>query len=244
MSTPAGFTEKCCQPGVITPGNGTGRDVVINGINTYITGDNPDKLIVFSTDVFGEKFPNARTLADYYAEAGFTVIIPDQFNGHPFTKEQMDAPGGMNNLFTEWFPKHPQTAEKLITVLKAVTKEGKYKSVQAVGFCYGAPQVINLLSAGLAKAGAVCHPTRLTVDLASSFNSPILFNCAEKDGAFTPELRAQWQKTLKERGVDAKFIDYPGTEHGFCVRTDGSEALEKAKKKAAENTRDFFLSHA
>lgn len=58
-----GFTDNCCNPGVIATGNGVGRDVVIEGITTYITGDNPDKLILFCSDGFGYPFPNNRTLA-------------------------------------------------------------------------------------------------------------------------------------------------------------------------------------
>jgi dienelactone hydrolase len=229
---------------VISAGNGVGRDEVIDGVDTYITGKNPDKLVLLSADVFGQKFPNTRTLADYIADRGdFTVVVPDQFDGGAFSFEVMSAEGGPQKLFTEWFPKHPASDQKLVQVLKALQKDGKYQQVYATGYCYGSPQVVQLLGRGLLRAGAVSHPTRLVIELADTFKAPILFNCAESDFAFTPELRAAWHKAIKEKGIPATFIDYPGTEHGFTVRTDGSPEKEKQKLLAADNTVDYFKKH-
>jgi len=242
MSTPAALCDKCGDPGATDTRRVTGKDVEIAGVQTYLTGDS-DKLVLFSTDVFGHIFPNSRALADDIASAGFTVAIPDMFNGGAWTPEDMQTKG-FPGLFAEWFPKHPQNPDIIIKVAKELQKSGKYKSIQATGYCYGAPHVVHLIAQGVAKAGVVCHPSRLTIDLADKFNAPILFNCAEKDSMFTPELRSEWTNKLKEKGIPATFLDYPSTEHGFAVRADSSEVAQAQKEKCTQNTIKFLKEHA
>jgi len=236
------MTEKCCDSGKVNTGDGKGRVEVIKGINTYVTGSG-SHLLVISTDVFGQEFPNIRIVADRFASAGFTVIIPDQFNGDAWTLDRMNNQG-FQGLFNEWFPKHPATTKELETVIQEINQQGKYTSIQATGYCYGAPQVVELLSKNIAKAGVVAHPTRLTIDLAQTFNAPILFNCAERDGSFTPELRKQWEEALKSRGVPATFIDYSNVDHGFAVRGDGKEHTEAEKERCIQETIKFLQAHA
>jgi len=241
-SSSAPFGEKCCDPGVPPTAPTTGKEVSIAGVQSYVAGHS-DKLILFSTDVFGQDFPNSRALADRFAAAGFTVVIPDLFDADPFTPERM-ASGGMAELRAVWFPKHPQATDKFFAVANELKKDKKYKSTQAVGYCYGAYHVIELLKSGLADAGVVSHPTIMDANLLKGMNKPMLVNCAEKDVVFTPDMRARWEKVLAETGADVTFLDYPGTEHGFAVRSDGSQVQEEQKEKATQATIEFLKKHA
>jgi hypothetical protein len=46
--------------------------------DTYVTGSNKDAAVLIVHDLFGWTFPNARILADHYAEeADVTVYLPD-----------------------------------------------------------------------------------------------------------------------------------------------------------------------
>ncbi len=125
----------------------------------------------------------------------------------------------------------------------AVQLAKEYPSVQAVGFCYGARQVVDLVkqSPSPLKAAVLYHPTFLTAEDAPAIQLPILFNCAAREEIFTPELRAKFEAELK-RVPGCRFIDYPGTEHGFGARPEG-ELAHKSSAEAAVNTCAFFSQH-
>ena len=95
-----------------------------------------------------------------------------------------------------------------------------------VGFCYGGKAVIHLIaqpdSAAGIRAAIAAHPSLLVKEEAAQIKRPVLFICAEKDHIFNADLRAHFEQTLAPTGL-AKFIDYPGTAHGFVIRPDGSE---------------------
>jgi dienelactone hydrolase len=148
-------------------------------------------------------------------------------------------------LLFRW-PKHTQdhTAQYLINVAQALKKESTTRSIQAVGYCYGAVGVLTLFQKGLASSGAVAHPTGFTKENVDQVNAPLLFNCAETDSMFPPELRSHWETTLKEKMVPAKFVGYPGTDHGFAVRDDGTPAGVAARQRALQETVSFLKQGA
>ena len=78
------------------------------------------------------------------------------------------------------------------------------------------------------------HCSFLVKEEAEKLQTPWLFNCAEKDQVFTPELRQHFESTLKQRNMDATFLDYPGTEHGFTIRPDHTEHGDQQMKKARQ----------
>ena len=108
--------------------------------------------------------------------------------------------------------------------------------VSAAG-CIG---VLELYKKKIATGGVCAHPTGFNKDNISDCNVPTLFLCAENDQAFTPEIRQVWEQTLKEKQVPAKFVDYPGTAHGFSVRDDGSAIGVAARQAALQETVAFL----
>jgi len=205
-----------------------------------------DKIILFCTDAFGHRFlPNQR-LADTFAEAGFRVVVPDYFK-EAAMKDDLDF-SKLMALFPTWGAANPisasmEIAEKTLEVLKAERPAAHFA---ATGYCWGGKVVSHLLKKNLLSVGVLSHPSRLEADEAKEIPSSAhcLFNCAQMDQTFTPDLRKHYETTLRAAGVDVTFIDYPGTVHGFAVRNTGSgdalKVAEEARAKATHETIAFF----
>ena len=218
------YTSDCCVPGAadsaanVSP-QVTGREVQVGGVLCYSVGEGAKAAVLYSPDVYGLQYLNNRANADHIAAAGFHVIIPDVFEGDPFTEERM-AKGGFVELKSEWWPKHTQehTATLLVQVAQAVRKQfPDVQSVQGVGYCYGTVGVLELGKRGLISSGVCAHPTGHSTENTDLATIPLLFLCAEQDMAFTPDIRQHWEKTLKDKMVPAKFVDFPGTVHGSAA---------------------------
>ena len=245
------YTEECCAPGAadsaanVSP-QVTGREVQVAGVLCYSVGEGAKACVIYSPDVYGLQYLNNRANANHLAAAGFHVVIPDVFEGDPFTEQRM-ASGGFTELKTQWWPKHTQ--EHTATILAKVTKQLRkdfpsVQSVQGVGYCYGTVGVLELGKQGLVSSGVLCHPTGHSKDNTDLATIPLLFVCAEQDMAFTPDIRAHWESTLKERMVPAKFVTFPGTSHGFAVRDDGSENGVLQRQRAMQETIAFLKQGA
>lgn len=108
-------------------------------METYIAypkdNKNPEKAIVFMTDIFG-LFPNAKLLADEYANNGYLTVIPDLFQGDQISVDDMDS-GNVD--FPAWLPKHqPANVEPpLESTIKYVRETFGVKKLGAVGYCFG-----------------------------------------------------------------------------------------------------------
>jgi len=142
-----------------------------------------------------------------------------------------------------WMKKHPvdqacASSDKFISTI-----QGQYQSIQIIGFCYGAKQVVHLItqseSTSAVKAAAVAHPSFLVKEEAAQIKTPILFLCAEHDDFFASDLREHFEKVLAPTGL-ATFIVFPGTTHGFVVRPDGSEQADQMQHKAIQDAIEFF----
>ena len=241
------LTDACCTPGPTTtatsaPSFPAGVEVQLGGVDCYDVNERSPHLVVFCTDVFGWRFQASRRVADQIAAGGFHVVVPDMFGGDAVTAEQ-GATRGMAWVLSDWLPRHPR--EERAAVHEAVVRELRQRrsdiaSVQAVGYCYGAPGVLLLYEKGLATSGMVAHPSGFTKENVGRCSRPTLFNCAQSDPVFTPEIRQHWQQTLSS----SKFVDYPGTAHGFAVRDDGTAEGLAAKRRATEETIAWLKQHA
>lgn len=217
----------CVNPGDKQTHTPKGSLQQVAGVECYVTGSNPDHAILYVTDVYGHKFLNHQKAADGYADAGFTVYIPKVLN------DDMDAadPNALSK-FMEWLGRNPvdhasQVADKVATELNT-----KYKSVQGAGFCYGARMIVNLIISKKLKAAVLNHPTFLAAEDVPKIESPLLFNCAERDSIFVPELRKKFEEGLKPKGL-AVFNDYANTDHGFTVRPVGEDGFKRAAEAHA-----------
>ena len=246
-TTATPLIDACCTPGPAAPSTSapsfpSGMEVKLGGVDCYSVNERSAHLVVFCTDVFGWRFPKSRQVADHIAASGFHVVVPDMFDGDAVTAEQA-ASRGMAWVLSDWLPRHPR--EERATVHEAVVRELKQRrsdiaSVQAIGYCYGAPGVLLLYDKGLATSGVVAHPSGFTNENVGRCSRPTLFNCAQSDPVFTPEIWQHWQQAVQS----SKFVDYPGTAHGFAVRDDGTAEGLAAKQRSTEETIAWLKQHA
>ena len=245
------LTDACCEPGSAStyPAHLSfppGKEVKYGGVDCYSVNEQSTHIVIYSTDVFGWRHANNRQNAEQIAASGFHVVMPDMFDGNAVTAEQVKEKG-MQWVQTEWLSNNPR--EERAAVLATVVVDLKQKhnntaGTQAVGYCYGAPGVLLLYGKGLVSAGVVAHPSGFTKDNVALCHKPTLFNCAETDPAFTPDIRQHWQQTLGKSSVPTKFVDYPGTLHGFAVRDDGSAVGVAARQSAIQETVAWLKQHS
>ncbi|CAF0930336.1 unnamed protein product [Didymodactylos carnosus] len=233
-------TACCVDPGTKQSGSVTGKVEQICDVPTYVTGSGQPAIVVF-TDIFGFGFINIRQVADEYASSNFTVYIPDLFNGDPMNHNDTNL---MDKL-PAWIQKHPPLESRAFADKFIAAIEQKHQSIQVVGFCYGATPVVHICKQDKSKvkAGVVAHPSFIQEEEAEKIQRPMLFVCAEQDQRFTPELRQHYEQVLTKKALGT-FIDYPGTVHGFAVRTQDTDQAKEQKKKATKDTIEFFKKHA
>ena len=240
-------TEACCTPGPALDHEPAGKFSTIAGREAYIASPSTSSslasshVIVFATDVFGPHYIYNQQNSDYLAaSSGITVVVPDILKTAAVPVDFFNAPDAFKRFQSEWIPLNsPQDS---LALLRPVVQElrKQYKAVFCIGYCYGVFSGYNLAVTGEVDALVACHPSFLKPEDAASYNRPVLFNCAEEDHAFTPELRKTFETVAGPKG--AKFIVYPGTTHGFAARGDASMA--DARKQAHDEAVKFFLEQA
>jgi len=165
----------CCVTGLLLTGETRGTIKIIGDTPTYIAIppqelDN-SKAILFLTEASGIFIPNDQLLADSFAAAGYTVVMPDLFHGdpHPLNDDSID-------LYA-WLAKHP--AERVDPVVEATLKrmreEMGFSWIGAVGYCFGAKYVVRWMRQGEGKidAGFVAHPSFVEAEEVKSIKGPL-----------------------------------------------------------------------
>lgn len=254
-----------CTSGNSLPGSPKG--VEENGV--YLAkGSNQaatDKAIVILTDIFGLSIPNPKVIADVIAEqTGYDVWVPDVFNGQPPVKpEVLDhflprQPGEKMGLWRKirfyWtllthipgmIGCRPGVIDPRVQEFFAkIRAEHGYKSIGAVGYCFGGAISIRLASSGIFDSLVIAHPAPSSLDNIKAINVPVSWVCAEEDEYFS-ELRLQAEAHFKSRtpALEYEFVDYPGTVHGFACRPAREQALSvEGYEKALEQTIKWFQS--
>ncbi|ANB11213.1 protein AIM2 [Sugiyamaella lignohabitans] len=228
-----------------TTGESVGRLIDLNGVETYISGEknaSSKKAVLFLTDVFGHKYINNQLLADEYAKAGYLVVVPDLFKGDPRSPDSV--PGAdPNELRTKWLPNHtPEITRPIVEkAVEGLKKEYSPEFVGTVGYCFGARYVLQQLATDNVNAGAIAHPSGVTIEDVRAVRKPLLIIGAETDGAYTPELQKQTEDVLREIKATYFTTLASGVSHGFAVRGDITNPIVKfAKEKALRDTVDWF----
>ncbi|KZO93050.1 alpha/beta-hydrolase [Calocera viscosa TUFC12733] len=224
-----------CAEAVKHVGTPKGELIDIGGVQSYISyppDKSTDKVILYYCDVFGPHFLNNKLVIDFFAEHGYTVIAPDYFDG-----DQLDilrTQEGFN--MGEWAGKYRAAAPKLVEekFLPAVKERFAVRAYASVGYCFGAPMVMNDLKAGRSEAGAIAHPTSLPEEAFRDITKPLFLSCAETDRAFPPESRHKAEAILTEGKKVYHFQLFSGVSHGFAIKGDPSIENERwAKEQSA-----------
>jgi dienelactone hydrolase len=230
----------CCTRGFRHEGKSVGSLESFNGVETYVVGDKSSKKVLYIiTDVIGHKFINAQLLADQFSESGYLVVMPDLFNGDPVA---LNPPAGFD-FGANWLPKHTPAVTRPIVdkVYDAIVEKYHPKYIAAIGYCFGAKYVVQLLGEKKIHCGAGCHPSFVTIDEIKAIKAPLLICGAETDSIYTEELRRQTETALKEIKATYFTTLASGVEHGFSVRGDISNPVIKfAKEKAFRDSLEWF----
>ncbi|KAG2033014.1 dienelactone hydrolase [Suillus americanus] len=226
--TLASVPGSCCSSGVKHTGTPVGRIEDLGGIQTYIS-DPPasaatQKVILYLSDIWGSLFINNQLIQDYFASCGYLVLGPDYFFGDavPNHPPERDLETWLANALKPAVDAFPAWLEAVKA--KYGTEKTKYCTV---GYCFGAPFVMDLCSDGSVVAGALVHPTSLDESHFEKLEGPILLSCAEDDFLFPLASRRRAEDIMVSRKSTYYLQVFSGVTHGFAVRGDPDIEMER-----------------
>jgi carboxymethylenebutenolidase len=202
-------------PGYFAPAEGGGPGVIVIqewwGLNSQIKG-----------------------VADTFAAAGFSAVVPDLFRGE-VTTEPDEAGKLMMSLSLDQAGKDISGAVDFLLGRAEVTSD----KVGIVGFCMGG--ALALMGATLRPDAIVaCAPFYGVVPFLqpepdwSRLAGKVRGHFAEHDDYFTPELVAGLEGRLKDLGKDVELRVHPGVHHAFA-NEQRPEVFDAAATDAAMN---------
>jgi len=196
----------------------------IAGTDVYVVGLS-DPVILIMPDINGMS-ANAKQIADYYAQGGFTVVLVDYFNGDPRT----------NASDPTWNDRHPANLSLALTngVIADIKSRG-YSNFHVQGYCYGGRIAVSLTFAKSIvslQSVTVAHPSNLVNEDASMITTPIFFVMPAVDGF--NNLAPYFKTTLDDRKIVSLFKTYPNTTHGFAVSGTNPEQKQIAMKDSID----------
>ncbi|KAI0931034.1 hypothetical protein AcW1_001467 [Taiwanofungus camphoratus] len=245
MATLADAPGECCSTKTIEhTGNAQGSVEKIAGIDTYIsrpaTLGECRNIILFFADVFGPFFLNSQLIMDYWASHGYLVLAIDYFEGDPI-QSHLNEP---NFSIVGWAASKLDRGLELVDPwLNAVrnqfgTSDTKWATV---GYCFGAPSVMNCLATDWIAAGAFAHPAFLNEDHFRNVKKPLLLSCAEVDHTFPLESRRRAEDILIENKSTYHMQVFSSVSHGFAVRGNMNDSVAKwAKEQSAQTILSWF----
>ncbi|GAA6017480.1 hypothetical protein JCM10207_008241 [Rhodosporidiobolus poonsookiae] len=233
----------CCVQGYIHEGTPVGSiDPSTKAYVTLPSGDyDKTKALLFLTDIFGPELPNGQLLADSYAKNGLATYMPDMTDGEPFKKENLNF--GQHKR-TEWSARHgkERTRATIDRVIAQLKEQGVTKFA-AIGYCWGARYVVDLVLEDIASVGITAHASLIEVpkDIEALDKKPahFLWLHALQDTRMTADIQKQVKELLKDNKMH-KHIDFDAG-HGFAIRGDPSDAKVRAEADRAFDEAVSFL---
>jgi carboxymethylenebutenolidase len=138
------------------------------------------------------------------AREGFTVGMPDVFEGHVVT--EIDA--AQKQIETYW-----ETAGERIGAAARQLAETAGGAVGAVGFSFGGFHLMRLLDQGQPLRSVVAYYATHPLP---AVHVPVLAHLAEEDAFESSDDMAALAKALARSGPPNASYTYPGTRHWFA----------------------------
>lgn len=242
--------SECCKAGFLWNGTPTGKETTLGKNKAYVTGGNTDVAILIVHDVFGWTLNNARLLADHYAkEADATVYLPDFFDGEVVTPEMLEDPERAKTFDLMGFiGRHSKEIRfpEISAAAIALKKDHGFKTVGAIGFCYGGWAVFQLgaKSNPLVDCISMAHPSLVDKAEVEAVGVPTQILAPETDPQLTPEMKDFCNKTIPSLGLEYDYQYFPGLVHGFATRGDMNNPVQKKGLERAKNAAvHWFQTH-
>jgi len=199
----------------------------------YTPGDGPHPGLLFYTDIFGIR-PEAQEVAKRYAEAGYTVMMPNLFYRHgklplfdfefKFGEERtMKLLGALFGSLTGAMMEKdaPLYVEALLNRNDVLGEK-----IAVVGYCFTGAMALRTAAVVPDKVAAAAsfHGGRLVSDDEDSphtripqVKAELYFGHAVEDQTATPEQIAKLEDTLKAWGGQFQSEMYEGALHGWTM---------------------------
>jgi dienelactone hydrolase len=192
---------------------------------------------------------NQIALAKKIAGKDYVILVADVYGADVRPKTPDEAGKATKTMYAHRADLRARINGALDALKKQVGKaplDGRHWG--AFGFCFGGATVLDLARSGADVAGVVSFHGNLTTDdpsLAKNIKAKVLALHGADDAFETPEDIANFQKEMRDAGVDWQFLEFGGAVHCFAIPTaDGSvpgcKYDERAAKRGYRQMRMFF----
>ncbi len=159
---------------------------------------------------------HARAAARKLAAAGYVALAVDMYgNG-----KTADHPKDAGAFAGEVMKNMPLMKERFQAARTFLTGQARVDAgrIAAIGYCFGGSVVLNMARQGEDLRGvAVFHGNLATQQPAQkgNFKPKVLVLTGADDPMVDSNQVAAFEKEMKDAGVSARVVRYPGTKHGF-----------------------------
>ncbi|EPX72452.1 dienelactone hydrolase [Schizosaccharomyces octosporus yFS286] len=218
------------------------------GLRTYAVGcPSNKKVLVGIMDVFGFS-EQIKIGADKLAQSGFTVYLPDFFDGAalPVNAFSVDTPEMQkirNDFFTNHLPSHLHypKLEKVLNAIKST--HGNDVQIGTYGLCWGAKILLTYANNSEFVGIACPHPSFPDPADAKNVHVPVLFLSSKDEDA---NIINAWEEEFKKDPAykQSSFQTYHDMHHGFmAARADlSNDNNRKCFFEGYEKMNTFFQS--
>jgi len=268
------------KPETIEPGRDRdaqprGELIKLAGEDAYISlpanGASPcEKLLLFFSDGGGIRNKNNQLQADEYADQGYVVVMPDQFQKDEYTvkgttddaSELLDdsnterhtsllenvkgvVASGVSALILDlWLARHSE--QKTMPIVRNIVQAAKEhftpQKTYAIGFGFGGNVLLILAGSTEFRAVAVAHPVMVSKTTVENIKTPVYLAVVDNDSYHTQQEVEYEQKILAEHNVEHEIESFGNAPHGFATKFGFDDEQVQTKREKVFKQMLTFLA--